>query len=100
MSKQDQKIIFFENDIFFSGLETPGNIKSIASCTKKVDNVASKKNEKPFPTLASLPTSCEGLRREGHFTDGVYLMRKENTNKISAALCKFQGANQGKIEKK
>ncbi len=99
LSKQDQKIIFLENEISSARLEAPGNLKSTASCTKNVDNKAFKANEKPSPrALASLPTSCDGLRREGHFADGIYLMFKEKTKKIDAVLCQFQGANKGKMK--
>ena len=100
LSEQDQKIIFLENEISSAGhLETPGNLKSTASCTKNVDNKAFKANQKPSPrALTSLPTSCDGLRREGHFADGIYLMFKEKTKKIDAVLCQFQGANKGKMK--
>jgi len=64
-----------------------------------VDNAAPKKNETPSPrALASLPTSCDELRKEGHFADGVYLVRKEN--RIDAVLCQFSGASLGKMDKK
>ena len=60
-----------------------------------------KKNEKPLSrTLTSLPTSCDELRKEGHFANGVYLVLNDDTRKIDAVLCRFPGAYQGKMENK
>ena len=93
--QQDQKILFLENKIFKEEPFGP-HTKPTDSCTKKVDSVASKKKEKSL-SRALLPTSCEELRNEGHFANGIYLVLNEETHKIEAVLCQFLGAKQGRM---
>ncbi len=84
LSLQGQKILLLEKEISKrKSLFGPSN-----SCSKKVDNAASNKGEKisPRALLASLPTSCDGLRREGHFVDGIYLVLNEETSKIEEQI--------------
>jgi len=102
LSQQDEKIAQLEKAM--SKQEPFGpHPKPTDSCTKKVSsNTASKINKKPssraLPLL--LPTSCDGLRKEGHFANGIYLVLNEITKKIEAVLCQFLGAKQGKMKNK
>jgi len=94
--QQAKKILLLEKEI--SRLNPPViSPKPTDSCTKKVDKAASEKNKK---SLALLPTTCEGLRKSGHFANGVYLVMNEETNKIEAVFCQFLGAKQSKIIEK
>ena len=95
LSQQGEKILLLEKEI--SRLQsTTETAKPIDSRTKKVEKVASKKEIKPeSPKAFFLPTSCQELRKKGHFADGVYLVLDKQTNKIRALLCAFPGAKQG-----
>lgn len=73
VSKQGEKILLLETKIIKQEPFGP-HPEPAEPCTKMVKNSASKRNENSSPrTFPLLPRSCEGLRKEGHFANGVYI---------------------------
>ncbi len=94
LSQQDKKILLLEKDISRLKNVSP---KPTDVCSKKVSKAASG-NKSSLRTFTPIPTSCDELRKMGHFANGVYLVMDEATNKIDAVFCQFLGAKQGKIK--
>ena len=47
-------------------------------------------------TRAVAPSSCRELSANGHSSDGLYLVKNQNTKKIETVLCTF--GTEGKLE--
>lgn len=95
LSQQAERILLLEKEI--SGLTSAAvPPKPTDSCTKKVNKVPSENKNKK--ALGLLPTSCDELRKSGHFANGVYLVMNEETKKIDAVFCQFLGAKQSTIQ--
>ncbi len=94
--QQTEKILQLEKEISRIKSPAPSNKKSTDSCTKEVGKMASseKKKNSASPRALPIPTSCDGLRKSGHFPDGVYLVLNEGTSKMDAVFCQFLGAKQ------
>ncbi len=98
LSQQGEKILLLEKEVANQKPFGPAP-KPTDSCSKKVGNVASKKNKKPLSKeLTLMPKSCGELRNSGHFADGIYLVVNEmEPNKIDAVFCQFKSAIDSKI---
>lgn len=91
LSQQDEKILLLKKEISRLKSVSP---KPTDSCSKRMNKVASENKAWPR-AFASIPTSCDELRKLGHFAND--LVMDEATNKIDAVFCQFLGAKQSKV---
>ncbi len=98
------KVESLEKMVQSKGEETCEQVESNNSSSKKTRSVAasskkssktSKKNSRAL--TKPLPTSCQDLRAQGHFADGIYLLADSAKNQIMAYFCEFLSAVDSKI---
>jgi len=56
------------------------------------DNKDDKKNQASNYINSNLPSSCEELNKLNHNSDGIHLVKNQETNKIQAVFCQFTSA--------